>query len=119
MSAKSSPPQPAATPLQFDLPPLPPERVACPAPFAAEWVEMTLDVPQKEIAAAGTNTKMLARVLTAWSLTAGGQPVPITDATLNTLADQMPPLFMWLLDEWTRRRFSPLAARPTPPTGSS
>jgi hypothetical protein len=108
MSAKSSPPQPAATPLQFDLPPLPPERV-----------EMTLDVPQKEIAAAGTNTKILARVLTAWSLTAGGQPVPITADALDALADQMPPLFMWLLDEWTRRRFSPLAARPTASNGSS
>jgi hypothetical protein len=119
MSAKSSPPQPAATPLQFDLPPLPPERVTCPAPFAEQWVEMALDVPQKEIAAAGHNTAILARVLTAWSLTAGGQPVPITAAALDALADQMPPLFMWLLEEWTRRRFSPLAARPTESNGSS
>jgi hypothetical protein len=110
MSAKSSPPQPAATPLQFDLPPLPPERVTCPAPFAEQWVEMALDVPQKEIAAAGHNTAIL---------TAGGQPVPITAAALDALADQMPPLFMWLLEEWTRRRFSPLAARPTESNGSS
>jgi hypothetical protein len=55
MSAKSSPPQPAATGAAiFDLPPLPPERGGLPAaPFAGQWVEMALDVPQKEIAAAG------------------------------------------------------------------
>lgn len=119
MPAKSSPPQPAATALVFDLPPLPPERVELPPPFAGQWVELRLDVPQKEVVAADGDVGLLAVGIAAWSLTADGQPVPVTRDALVALVEQMPPLFVWLRDEWVRRRWSPLAVPPTASNGSS
>ena len=120
MAPKSSPPQPEAAPkLIFDLPPLPPERVALPPPFTGQWVDLALDLPQRDVSASTTNAQLLARTIKGWNLTSNGQPVPVTEEALLALADQVSPLFQWLVNEWVTRRLTPLGAPPTAPSGSS
>lgn len=119
MPAKSSPPQPAATKLIFDLPPLPPERVALPPPYEGQWVELALDLPERDISATTTNVQLLGHAIKRWSLTSAGRPVPVTEEALIALADQVAPLFQWLVNEWVTRRLRPLTAAPTASNGSS